>query len=50
MKIKYFPDTDMALIEFSSYAVSETKEISEDCGSLRLVDQSWRIFSKTQAA
>ena len=30
MKIKYFPDTDTALIEFASHAVSETKEISED--------------------
>ena len=30
MKIKYFPETDTALIEFSEQAVSETKEISED--------------------
>ncbi len=29
MKIKYFPDTDTALIEFSEQAVAETKEISE---------------------
>jgi len=30
MKIRYFSDTDTALIEFSNKSVSETKEISED--------------------
>ncbi|OHC00008.1 MAG: hypothetical protein A3G70_08470 [Planctomycetes bacterium RIFCSPLOWO2_12_FULL_39_13] len=30
MKIKYFPDTDTALFEFSDNAVSETKEINEN--------------------
>ena len=30
MKIKYFPDTDTALIEFALNAVAETREISED--------------------
>jgi len=30
MKIKYFPDTDTALIEFRDREVYETKEISED--------------------
>ena len=30
MKIKYFSDTDTALIEFSSEKISETKEISEN--------------------
>jgi uncharacterized protein YuzE len=30
MKIKYFPDTDTALIEFTTHAVAETREISED--------------------
>lgn len=30
MKIKYFPDTDTALIEFTTHAVAETKEISEN--------------------
>lgn len=29
-KIRYFTDTDMALIEFSNVAVVETKEISEN--------------------
>jgi uncharacterized protein YuzE len=29
MKIRYFADTDTALIEFSSQPVAETKEISE---------------------
>lgn len=30
MKIRYFPDTDTALIEFSNAEVVETKEISEN--------------------
>lgn len=30
MKIRYFADTDTALIEFSKEAVAETKEISEN--------------------
>jgi uncharacterized protein YuzE len=30
MKIRYFSDTDTALIEFSSVPVAETKEISEN--------------------
>ncbi len=30
MKVKYFPDTDTALIEFTDREVHETKEISED--------------------
>ena len=30
MKIRYFPDTDTALIEFSNEPVAETKEISEN--------------------
>ena len=30
MKIRYFTDTDTALIEFSSEPVIETKEISEN--------------------
>ena len=30
MKIRYFTDTDTALIEFSSGSVVETKEISEN--------------------
>ena len=29
MKIKYFPDTDTALVEFTDKEVHETKEISE---------------------
>jgi uncharacterized protein YuzE len=29
MKVKYFPDTDTALVEFADHEVSETKEISE---------------------
>jgi uncharacterized protein YuzE len=30
MKIKYFSDTDTALVEFSDHTVSETKEINEN--------------------
>ena len=30
MKIRYFTDTDTALIEFTNVAVVETKEISEN--------------------
>ena len=30
MKIKYFPDTDTALLEFSESEVAETKEINEN--------------------
>ena len=30
MKIKYFTDTDTALVEFSSHPVSQTKEINEN--------------------
>lgn len=29
MKVKYFPDTDTAFVEFTDNAVSETKEISD---------------------
>ena len=30
MKVKYFPDTDTAHVEFTDRAVHETKEISEN--------------------
>jgi uncharacterized protein YuzE len=30
MRIKYFPDTDTALMEFSGLEVAETKEINEN--------------------
>ena len=30
MKIRYFPDTDTALIEFSNAPIVETKEITEN--------------------
>jgi uncharacterized protein YuzE len=30
MKIRYFADTDTALIEFSNVAIVETREISEN--------------------
>jgi len=30
MKIKYFTDTDTALVEFSGHQVAQTKEINEN--------------------
>jgi uncharacterized protein YuzE len=30
MKIKYFTDTDTALVEFSNHQVAQTKEINEN--------------------
>ena len=30
MNVKYFRDTDTALLEFSDHAVAETKEVTED--------------------
>ena len=30
MKVKYFPDTDTALVEFTDNEIYETKEISEN--------------------
>ena len=30
MKIKYFPDSDTALVEFSDHDVAETSEINEN--------------------
>ncbi len=30
MKVKYFPDTDTAYIEFSEHSVAETKDINEN--------------------
>jgi uncharacterized protein YuzE len=45
MKIKYFPDTDTALIEFASLPVGETREISEDI--YVDLDESGRLVSMT---
>ena len=45
MKIKYFPDTDTALVEFTSYPVAVTKEISEDV--FVDLDASGRLVSMT---
>ena len=30
MRVKYFSDTDTALVEFTDHEVAETKEISEN--------------------
>jgi len=45
MKIKYFTDTDTALLEFASKPVAETREISEDI-SIDL-DAEGRLVSMT---
>ena len=45
MKIKYFPDTDTALVEFTAYPVAETKEISDDV--YVDLDASGRLVSMT---
>jgi uncharacterized protein YuzE len=45
MKIKYFPDTDTALIEFALLPVGETREISEDI--YVDLDESGRLVSMT---
>ncbi len=45
MKIRYFADTDTALIEFSGATVSETREISEN---LQIdLDEKGNIVSMT---
>lgn len=45
MKIRYFPDTDTALIEFSKLAVVETREISENL--LIDLDEKGNLVSMT---
>jgi len=45
MKIKYFPDTDTALIEFADRMVAETREISQDI--YVDMDEDGRLVSMT---
>ena len=45
MKIKYFTDTDTALLEFTSSPVAETREISEDI--YIDIDANGRLVSMT---
>ena len=45
MKIKYFPETDTALIEFADRMVAETREISEDI--YVDMDEDGRLVSMT---
>ena len=45
MKIKYFPDTDTALIEFADRMVAETRELSEDI--YVDMDEDGRLVSMT---
>ena len=45
MNVKYFKDTDTALLEFSTQAVDETREISENvCADL---DKDGNLVSMT---
>ncbi|MBM4325580.1 MAG: DUF2283 domain-containing protein [Deltaproteobacteria bacterium] len=45
MRIKYFSDTDTALVEFSDRAVAETKEINENI--YLDLDQSGNLVAMT---
>ena len=45
MKVKYFPDTDTALVEFTQAKVHETKEISKNI--YMDLDQSGNLVSMT---
>ena len=45
MKVKYFPDTDTALVEFTDKEVYETKEITENINID--VDRNGNIVSMT---
>ena len=45
MKVKYFPDTDTAHIEFRNKTVQETKEISENI--YIDIDEKGNIISMT---
>lgn len=45
MKVKYFPDTDTALVEFTDREIHETKEITENI--YRDIDDKGNIVSMT---
>jgi len=45
MKIKYFKDTDTALLEFSDRSVAETREVSENV--LVDLDEDGNLVSMT---
>lgn len=45
MKIKYFEDTDTALLEFGGETPTETRELSEDI--YRDLDKAGRVVSIT---
>ena len=45
MKVKYFPDTDTAHVEFADKNVHETKEISENI--YRDLDEKGNLVSMT---
>jgi uncharacterized protein YuzE len=45
MKVKYFPDTDTLLVNFSERPIAETRDVSEDV--LVELDEQGRIVSMT---
>ena len=45
MKVKYFPDTDTMLIDFSSKRIVETRDLNEDV--LVELDEDGRVVSIT---
>ena len=45
MKVKYFPDTDTLLIDFSSKPVVETRDVNENV--LLELDEDGRVVSMT---
>ena len=45
MKVKYFPDTDTLLIDFSSKPVIETRDVNENV--LLELDEDGRVVSMT---
>jgi uncharacterized protein YuzE len=45
MRVKYFPDTDTLLVDFSEAPIVETKDLSEDV--LVELDKEGRVASMT---
>ena len=45
MRVKYFPDTDTLLIDFSSKPVIETRDVNENV--LMELDEDGRVVSMT---
>jgi uncharacterized protein YuzE len=45
MKIRYFPDTDTLMVDFSDRKIAETRDLNEDV--LVELDESGRVVSMT---